>query len=802
MPNDPTAIDPWTRLPYGGTVIPSPNPAATTNPTPTNPTPPTTGGPQPTPPTPAPTYSRLTPEQQAQEDAANKTINQPYTADQRTADENAMIATRRQQQQAQIDAINAGFDVQAAAESKAGGIRMQQTNAENVARGLMGAPEAVAASAGTSVSNTAAMNAIGAQRSATIAGILGNIDAQAIKDADAAHADAVAQAQGTIKNIEDQITARKADQVSAQANFSDLAKASTLSWDDLSKQSPDYAAKILQQTGYDPLQASVLFNNLKSQGQKNQYMGQQFDQTTGIMTMISQDPTGKYVEQQIQMPKPPDGLDFNSAKTSPDGMGMVIPPKQFSGDPSTWGHQIMVYQNGKFTPADEVNNSTTPTPGNNTGAGGVVSTNTGDNYDISNYATNPQNAAQVQSILSTIGQFKSPQEIDKYIQSKAPGSPLTGQMVIDASSKAGVSWEMMTAMMQNESVLGTSNVAKTDNNVAGITWTQSYQDANPGVSKGSPRPAAEGGNYVKFPTLQAGAEALATNLAARKSNGPIQAAATPYDAALKGKTPQQVATFNSFSDIDKSNVSQLLAGDATIQDLMTSRGVSGNAAKQQLLDKARQIDPSFSEVQSKQRVTFKTQWNNPQGNSYNVRLSGNTAIGHLATLAKWTDQLQNNDKFKSANTVGQFIADNINTPGISEAVANYDDTMEKLAHELASFYAKGGAPDVTSIANERAILDKAKPADILHSIIDNNVSLLSSKVAAQGTEYKNVMGDYPDQPIINLDNMSNLKSVGVDISEPVSIMMKQGYDVPDDLKTTNVGGTDYVLHDDGKYYPK
>ena len=76
-------------------------------------------------------------------------------------------------------------------------------------------------------------------------------------------------------------------------------------------------------------------------------------------------------------------------------------------------------------------------------------------YDISSYATDPQHEQKVSNILSNIGQFNTVQEIDEYIDTNYSNSPITGQMVANASQKYGVSWEMIVAMMAQDSSMGT-----------------------------------------------------------------------------------------------------------------------------------------------------------------------------------------------------------------------------------------------------------------------------------------------------------------------------------------------------------
>lgn len=133
-------------------------------------------------------------------------------------------------------------------------------------------------------------------------------------------------------------------------------------------------------------------------------------------------------------------------------------------------------------------------------------------YDFQNYATDQNWGKAVNVVLNQIGKLDSLQGVDAYIKNKYPNSPLTGDMISKASQQFGVSWEMLLALADHESNLATSNVALKNNNLGGITWNGSN-----GI-KGTARPAAEGGNYVKFPTLQDGLNTMARNIAGRKTN--------------------------------------------------------------------------------------------------------------------------------------------------------------------------------------------------------------------------------------------------------------------------------------------
>jgi predicted 3-demethylubiquinone-9 3-methyltransferase (glyoxalase superfamily) len=80
-------------------------------------------------------------------------------------------------------------------------------------------------------------------------------------------------------------------------------------------------------------------------------------------------------------------------------------------------------------------------------------------YDIKSYATDPRHEQKVSKILGSMGQMESVDQMNRYIRKVAPDSPVTGDMVAAASRRYGVSWEMIMAMMQQDSTFGTKGKA-------------------------------------------------------------------------------------------------------------------------------------------------------------------------------------------------------------------------------------------------------------------------------------------------------------------------------------------------------
>ena len=180
-------------------------------------------------------------------------------------------------------------------------------------------------------------------------------------------------------------------------------------------------------------------------------------------------------------------------------------------------------------------------------------------YNIGSYATDPNHERAVASILNNIGQFKTVQDIDNYIQIQAPGSPITGQMIANASSKYGVPWEMMTAMMQQDSSLGTKGKG-----------ARTFNPGNVGND--------DAGNIRNYGNWQSGVDAVGqwlsnhradsntSNPQETRRNEDIQAYAENY--ASTGVKPTGLPKNISLADVTKA-AKELPRQNGTIIDLNT-----------------------------------------------------------------------------------------------------------------------------------------------------------------------------------------------------------------------------------------
>ena len=130
------------------------------------------------------------------------------------------------------------------------------------------------------------------------------------------------------------------------------------------------------------------------------------------------------------------------------------------------------------------------------------------------------------------------ENIDAKVKQFTPG--LTADMIRETSAKTGVSWEALMAMVVQESTGGNSPVAKKNNNFAGLTWSKGtqWQNAPYNGVKGTGRGGIDGitglpesGNYTRFPTPQAGLNAMGALMAQK---GTVIPQGTQTDSEVQG----------------------------------------------------------------------------------------------------------------------------------------------------------------------------------------------------------------------------------------------------------------------------
>jgi len=131
-------------------------------------------------------------------------------------------------------------------------------------------------------------------------------------------------------------------------------------------------------------------------------------------------------------------------------------------------------------------------------------------FDIRSYATDPNHEKSVASIAEKIGKFNTLSDLNNYIKKNFPSSPVSGEMIVSASAKYKIPWEILVAMMQQDSSMGTKGKG-----------ARTFNPGNVGND--------DAGNIVNWGDWQSGVNAVAEWLAKHR----VQTKNTHLDSGTK-----------------------------------------------------------------------------------------------------------------------------------------------------------------------------------------------------------------------------------------------------------------------------
>lgn len=313
---------------------------------------------------------------------------------------------------------------------------------------------------------------------------------------------------------------------------------------------------------------------------------------------------------------------------------------------------------------------------------GVVQTGNGEYYDIKSYATDPTHEAKIQSILNGIGKFKSVEQIDAYIKSKYPNSPVTGNMIANASAEYGVSWEMMVAIMAQDSSMGTAGKAVRTKNPGNVGNT-------------------DDGSTQNFNSWQEGVNAVAKNLAWRKTDAPVieisSQTVTPDGYDVSKFTPQfyntpkgqqvlnnEQQTFNAFRGEQIVKNYNDVQNKAQSVDRIINSGVGGPGDLALVFEFMKALDPTSVVRESEYESAAK---------------SGNIFAG---TYARFNGYLKEKGGFLPENVKKSFL--DITNSKFNVVETQYNNLRSEYRRIAASqgLNPENVAPDLSAAFQEEA----------------------------------------------------------------------------------------------------
>ena len=243
-------------------------------------------------------------------------------------------------------------------------------------------------------------------------------------------------------------------------------------------------------------------------------------------------------------------------------------------------------------------------PGNPTTVGGA---------NFLTYASDPNYTNAVSTIFNSapVKSLTGPGDIDSYIKSVAPNSPLTGQIIENAASAYGVDPRLLVSMAQQESKFGTAGAAVATNNPWNVGNTGSATQT--------------------FPDLQSAANAAALNVSNRMGSIATVAQAIesgsqppPNPNSAAARTGKGLALMSQLAK-DGFNVSTAYEDWTATQKYLASL----NSTQQLRLRQAVSFVPDLLDSVSK----LSAQWNGGNFaplNSTNLKLAMNGVYGQQA----------------------------------------------------------------------------------------------------------------------------------------------------------------------------
>src|SRR5215204_2235578 len=172
-------------------------------------------------------------------------------------------------------------------------------------------------------------------------------------------------------------------------------------------------------------------------------------------------------------------------------------------------------------------------------------------FDFTTYATDPKWQDGVKKSISEMPQFSGPQDITAYIKSKAPNSPITGDMIMASAQKFGVPPELVLAIARHEANFATAGRAARTHNPGNVGNVDS-------------------GTNKDWGSWEAGVDALARNISRRSLGGseqsqPGQAPSGNYQDQVLAKLSANPSLYWDLKDTDREELKSMFGEEAVAQ---------------------------------------------------------------------------------------------------------------------------------------------------------------------------------------------------------------------------------------------
>ncbi len=198
------------------------------------------------------------------------------------------------------------------------------------------------------------------------------------------------------------------------------------------------------------------------------------------------------------------------------------------------------------------------------------------------------------------------------------------------------------------------------------------------------------------------------------------------------------------TDIDRKQLTplaqKLVDGTAKAGDLVNARG----NRKEKVSRIAAEIDPNFDPTTVPQRIAVRKDFA-PGGKSSANLTSQNTIIGHLDTLDKAIDALDNK-QIPKYNTIKNYLSKNVGKPEVSQFLA----AKSAVSNEMGKQFQGSGVVTNEERKDFSDALDSSSSPKQAHAVINTYMDLMKSRSDALKANWTQTMGaSTPPTPFIN-----------------------------------------------------
>ena len=468
--------------------------------------------------------------------------------------------------------------------------------------------------------------------------------------------------------------------------------------------SSDQRDSLIRHSGLDPMTFDAVYNANKTQGTGISYnytnLGNGSVLRTGKMANGQAVPEQKFQydlgpndEFQVTQNGTPlivskNGNNITSVKVAPGFQEGDLASKYQIG--TTFPGSTQYKFNTLTGQYEQLNGGSTP----GTGGGPLVSSNPNpaavvNGYDLTSYASGNKvggpasQAANVTNVYNKLPNITDSQSASAAIQSIKPGSPITGDMVMQAAHATGVDPKILISVMQAETQLGTDN-------------SKGSQQFNYGNVGNTDSLMASGGSKGFSGPLD-GVMAVAQNLAKRQIGG---TGSTPAVKPYNASDPTDAAAMRYIQDPSvkpTGNGKTSATPDAIYaraNDIYKTLGLG-------------EFNPALVKAENKASVASLV---DTQGQRDQISTNLTTADNNFKLLQGFMQQNHiNSSQSPIVNQAEQALGKFKGTG----AYYSFSEQIQGLKNEYSQILAKGGtATDSVRSAADNLVPDKISPADL------------------------------------------------------------------------------------------